>query len=176
MSPWIGSVIVAIGSLLGIALGWIVTQRQQVRREAASRGERIRDVQTALRAEIRSYRRWLESFDIEVETGTTVLRMENDPSFTPFIPREVETLVFNALVGEIHILPSEVIDPIVLYYRQVHALAKFAEDLRGERFEKLEVARKVEMYKDYVSLGVYALDLADETIATLSQALDANSQ
>ena len=178
MPAWASSILVGILSLFGVALGWFVTHRQTRRLEATRREERIRDVQTALRAEIRSHRRWLEPFDQEQEKGLTAARIiaEEAANFTPFVPREVETFVFDALTGDIHILPSDVIDPIVLYYRQMHALAKMADDLRSERYEKLAAARKAEMYQDYVGMAVYALDLADDTIEVLNQSLSRGSR
>ena len=56
------------------------------------------------------------------------------------------------------------------------ALSAFAEDLRTERFERLERTRKVEMYDDYLDMGVYALDLADDAIDSINRSLKAGSQ
>jgi hypothetical protein len=177
MPAWVSSIVVGILSLLGVALGWFVTHRQTRRLDAARRSERIIDVQTALRAEIRSHRRWLEPFDQEQETGRTVAKIIGGEAtnFTPFVPREVENFVFDAVVSDIHILPGDVIDPVVLYYRQMHALARMAEDLRSERFDGLDAARKADMYQDYVAMAVYALDLADETIELLNKSLSRRS-
>lgn len=57
MSAWIGPAIVAalIGCLTTM-LGWSVSFRQLRKLETTRRNEKIIDYQTALRAEIRSYR------------------------------------------------------------------------------------------------------------------------
>jgi hypothetical protein len=69
-----------------------------------------------------------------------------------------------------------VIDPVVLYYRQISALALFAGDLRSERFERLETERKVEMYRDYLAMGAFALELAQTAIRSLDQSISSVDQ
>jgi len=71
------------------------------------------------------------------------------------------------LPGKFHILPTHVIDPVVYYYRQIATLAQFAEDLRSDRFSKLEAPRKAEMYRDYIAMGEFALKLAEEAIEAI---------
>ncbi|MPT24813.1 MAG: hypothetical protein E2577_18590 [Starkeya sp.] len=173
MNAWIGPAIVAavISSLVTI-IGWWLNHRHEQNREAARRQERIRDVQTALRAEIRSHRHRLRLFDEatrfdEVEHGPDSRRAE----FTPFVPREVNSFVFEAIVKDIPILPTEVIDPVIVYYRQVQALAQFAEDLRGDRFATLEWSRKAAMHADYIAMGKYAGALADAAMDALDVTL-----
>lgn len=173
MDAWIGPAIVAavISSLVTV-IGWWLNHRHEQHMDAARRQERIRDVQTALRAEIRSHRHRLRLFDEatrfdEVEHGPDSQRAE----FTPFVPREVESFVFDAIVQDIPILPTEVIDPVIVYYRQVQALAQFAEDLRGDRFMTLEWPRKAAMHADYIAMGVYAGTLADAAIDAIDVTL-----
>jgi hypothetical protein len=172
MSAWIGpAIIAALISAMVTAMGWYASHVSHRRIESARRRERVRDVQIAVRAEIRSHRAWLQSFDTEHLSGDTAARIRSMEGYTPFVPREIETFVFNAVVAEIHILPSAVIDEIVRYYRQVYVLGRLADDLRSERFSSLEAGRKAEMYEDYIGIGVYALDLADETIEALNASL-----
>lgn len=58
ISAWIGPVIIAaVVSFLGGVVTLLLTHRQTIKLEGRRREERIRDVQTALRAEIRS--NWL---------------------------------------------------------------------------------------------------------------------
>ena len=175
MSVWIGPAIVAaVISGLITALGWWASHYSSRRIETSRRSERVKDIQTALRAEMRSHRQRLLLFADGQATQSTSKRIaESDGSgrFTPFVPREVDSFIFVAVAKEVHILPTAVIDPVVLYYRQVHALAQFAEDMRSERFDNLEPARKAEMYADYVSLGVYALQLAEEAIQAIDRSL-----
>jgi hypothetical protein len=178
MSAWIGpAIIAAVISAIVTAAGWYVTHRSGRQLETDRRRERILDVQTALRAEIRSHQHRLALFATQEELDAIAERIEaannGETPFTPFIPREVEAFVFDAVVGEVHILPTEVIDPVVLYYRQVKALAQFVDDLRSERFDELEASRKAEMFRDYVAMGVFALELADEAIDAINQSLAA---
>ena len=109
---------------------------QEIRRETAKRLERIRDVQTAILAEIRANP--FHGLDLEKHGALIAEKMNSDPAFIPFVPRQVPTFVIDALIGEIHILPTEVIDPVILYYRQFLAISHFADDLRSERFDRLE--------------------------------------
>ncbi len=163
---------VALVGVLGAVIGILLTNALTLIYDWRRRKERIRDVQTSLRAEIRSHRRWLESFDEEKREGGAAVKVkEPGDFFAPFIPREVDTFVFDAIVAEIHILPGTVIDPATLYYRQMKALQAFAEDLRTEKFDRLSTPRKVEMYDDYLDMGVYALELADEAMAALNTSL-----
>ena len=87
------------------------------------------------------------------------------------MPREVPAFVIDALMGEIHILPTGIIDPVILYYRQVLTLSQLVDDLRSERFEKLEPSRKVELYNDYIGLMIYARTLADEATDVITTSL-----
>jgi hypothetical protein len=167
---------IAIVGVFGALLGILLTNALTLVYDWRRRRERIRDVQTSLRAEIRSHRRWLESFDAEKTEGGAAAKVKDGEEFVPFVPREVATFVFDAIVDEINILPGAVIDPVILYYRQMKALSAFAEDLRTERFERLERARKIEMYDDYLDMGVYALDLADDAIDSINRSLKAGSQ
>ena len=87
------------------------------------------------------------------------------------VPREVPAFVIDALIGEIHILPTEIIDPVILYYRQILAISQLADDLRSERFDKLEASRKVELYNDYIELMIYARTLSNEAIEVITESL-----
>ena len=64
MAAWIGpAIVVAVISALVTAAGWLVAHRQTMRAEALRRRERVVDVQTALRAEIRSHPHQARSID-----------------------------------------------------------------------------------------------------------------
>jgi hypothetical protein len=153
------------------AAGWYVGHRQDVRREAVKRLERIRDVQTAILAEIRANQYRLHGLDLEAHAARIAAKMSADPAFAPFVPREVPAFVIDALIGEIHILPTEIIDPVILYYRQILAISQLADDLRSERFDKLEASRKVELYNDYIELMIYARTLSNEAIEVITESL-----
>jgi hypothetical protein len=162
-----------LGALIGILFTNALTLVYDWRR----RRERIRDVQTSLRAEIRSHRRWLESFDAEKQEGGAAAKVKGEGgAFDPFVPSEVATFVFDAILEDIHILPGPVIDPLVLYYRQMKALSAFANDLRNDRFDRLDIGRKIEMYDDYLDMGVYALELADDAVEAINRSLKSGAE
>jgi hypothetical protein len=177
MSAWIGpAIIAAVISAIVTAIGWYAAHASSKRLDASRRRERIKDVQTALLAEIRSHQYRLILFETQALVKEAPATSEPAKPFSPFIPREGESFVFNAIVREIHILPTAVIDPVVLYYRQISALALFAEDLRSERFERLETERKIEMYRDYLAMGAFALELAQTAIRSLDQSISSVDQ
>jgi hypothetical protein len=166
VAAWIGpAIIAAVISAIVTAAGWFASHASTRRLEAARRNERIQDVQTALRAEIRSQPPRLRLF-AEQQAAALIDAVRNS-GLTPFVPREPGSFVFEAILAEIHILPTEVIDPVIYYYKQVAALTLFAEDLRSERFDGLGPDRKTAMYSDYIAMGVYALELADKAIDAL---------
>ena len=88
------------------------------------------------------------------------------------MPRESDSIVFDAIVSEIHLLPTETVDAVVLYFKQMKTIAQFVEDLRGDRFRTLEVDRKIAMYQDYFEMLTYSAQLAEEAINALNTALE----
>ncbi len=165
----------AIVGIVGALIGILLTNVLRVYFDWRDRREKVRDIQTALRAEIRSHRHALEDFDDEAFADEIIRRMEGSQDYTPFITREADPPIFSAAVGEIHILPGEVIDAVVIYYRQARSLAAMIEDMRDPSFGVLPSERKVQMYRDYRGLGRYALELADEALAAIEQAIDNGS-
>ena len=139
--------------ILGVVLGVLLSNIAVRILEYLRRRERMQDVATAIRAEIRSHRQRLLLFSSDA-AEKIVNRIRNEDGYTPFVPSEGESFVLRAIVVEIHFLPTEVIDPVVYYYRQIEALGQFAEDLRSDRFADLEAARKAEMYSDYVAWAI----------------------
>ncbi len=166
----------ALVGLLGIVLGIVLSNSAALLLDAMRRRERVRDVQTALRAEIRSDLNRLSSIDPVEHLAVVIERIEGSEltpdSYTPFVPRESGSIVFDAIVSEIHLLPTETVDPVVLYFKQVKTIAQFVEDLRGNRFQTLEVDRKISMYQDYFGMLTYSAQLAKEAISALDNALE----
>jgi hypothetical protein len=160
----------AIIGFVGALVGILLTNVLRIYVEGRNRHERVRDIQTALQAEIRSHRRALEYFDGgdgEAITG----RMEQDSSYTPFVTREINPPIFTAIVGEIHVLPGEVIDPVVLFYRQVKTLDALGQDLRDSTVGARAPPQRNPMVRDYFSLGAYALELADNALSAIAKTL-----
>ena len=173
---WIGPAIVAavIAGLIN-ALGWFVTFRQARRLEQQRRSEKVTDIQSALLAEIRSDLQNLAMIDADRQVSALRERLSGSAAlgslYTPFVPRDSGAPIFSAIVGEISILPTAVIDPAVLYYKQKEAISHFTEDLRGDRFEKLPADRKLEMMEDYLGMKTYAAALARDAMFAFESSL-----
>lgn len=179
MTAWIGPAIVAAFISATITgLGWFVARRHELLRILALRQERVKDVQTAVLADIRAYLHRLEAFDLQDYAAAMIARMEaaerDGSTFTPFIPAEVPSFIFEALVKDIQLLPTHIIDPVVLYYTQLKAVASIAEGMRSERFERLEISRHVAIYSDYVGLLIHARELGKDVVVILMASLGAS--
>ncbi|PRY94579.1 hypothetical protein BCF33_0171 [Hasllibacter halocynthiae] len=148
----------AVVAGLFLALGWVVNGWATRRREDRARADRVRDVQRALFAEIGNNVANLGSeSQLRTETGGLIERMEEDPDFTPFIPRERGDMVFHAALEDLSVLPRVTIDPVVAYYAQISAIAALAEDMREADFRALGPTRRRAIYRDYVEMKVQAL-------------------
>jgi len=171
---WIGPVIVAavIAGLINVA-GWFVTLRHTRRLEQERRAEKVTDTQTAILAEIRSDLTTL-NIDVAKEVAATRERLAaapDDKPYTPFVPKDSGAIVFSAIVSEIAVLPTNVIDPVVLHYKLREAIAHFADDLRADSFSRLPADRKLAMMEDYFRLRAHAAVLARDAISALERSL-----
>jgi len=99
-------------------------------------------------------------------------RIVTDPSFTPFLPLEPPMLIFSEIVKEIYILPTEIIDAVVLFYAHVATIAQLTVDLKSERFNGLPRERKARFYLDYYSLLLFTRELADEALDILEDEIN----
>jgi hypothetical protein len=166
---WIGPVIVAAG-IAGMVnvLGWVVAGRRDRRANEQRRLERQNDISTALFAEIVHYRDALNFFDLDEQWERVVGEMEGDENYIPFIPSERNDTIFQAIVGEIHILPQPVIQPVTRYYNQVFAIEAIIEDLRSTAFSSEPSAKRIAVYTDYISLKKQAVEDGNSAIEALS--------
>ena len=168
-AAWIGPAIVAaVISALVTGAGWFVSERQALRREGARRRERVVDMQTALLADIRAVEHRID--DVRSSTAAALDTMRADLSFVPFVPRQPASFILAATLANLQALPTDVIDPVVLYYRQIGTLDMFADDLRSDRFIALEPERRRAMYTDYAALLSHAVVLG----RTATEALEAS--
>ncbi|MGH6925665.1 MAG: hypothetical protein ACRED5_18205 [Propylenella sp.] len=172
---WVGPAIIAaaIAGLINVA-GWFVTLRNARRLELERRAEKVIDTHTAILAEIRSDLTTLDKIDATAEVEATRQRLMSAPldhPYTPFVPKDSGAPIFSAIVTDITVLPTEVIDSVVLYYKLREAIAHFAEDLRADSFSKLPPDRKLTMMEDYFRLKTHAATLARQAIAVLERSL-----
>lgn len=150
-----------------IATGWLTSaifaETDKVRRKA----ERTRDVHKALYAEIGNTLASLyDAGKSDEYAAATLARMESDADFVPFIPQEKHDHIYDAIVGEIDVLPRQTIDPVVAYYSLIKSISALAEDMRGDAFRGLSPERRSAVYSDYIDMrkeafvfGQYALEL-----------------
>ena len=175
---WIGPAIVAaiISGVISV-VGWILTGCRELSSERRRRAERRVDVQTALRAEIQHNVDILSNpdFDLNRTWEHVVSEMEDEPTYVPLIPSERNDTVFRAIVQDIHILPGDVIQPVVRYYNQVFAIDAMIADLRGNGFAGAEQDQRIKMYTDYIALKLEALEQGKGAIIALDQSLVAES-
>ena len=157
-------------------IGWYVAYQRERRLENGRRAERIRDCKIALRAEISCHvPRWIlqdDSEHVEEMAKQITAGADQTPPFTPFVPKETGNPAFEAIVGEIQILPGDVIEQVIRYYQQVDVIAQLAEDMRGERYAALEAERKIDVYRDFIELRSEAGRLAIDAIDALEQSSD----
>ncbi len=162
----------AIIAGLFVAIGWWVVAFQNRKRAADLRAERVRDVQRALFAEIRAYLAVLRRDDVAAYGAGIVERILTEPGFFPFIPTERNDAIFRAIVGEIHVLPRDTVDPVVLYYSQLNAISAMIEDLRGLDVASIGPKRAAGMYRDYISMKVEAIEMGDNALEAIRANID----
>lgn len=147
-----------------VALGWLVNGQANRRRDAALRTERVRDVQRALFAEIRAYLAALKSLDLTMYGGEIERRILTEPGYFPVIPTEKNDSIFKAIISDIHVLPRQVVDPVVLYYSQIEALHAIIADLRALDVSQIGPQRAAAIYRDYIRMKRTAIDLGEEAM------------
>ena len=152
---------------LVIASGWLTSAIFAELGKSRGRAERTRDYHKALYAEIGNAVQNLYDEGRWEEAERDILgRMEGDPDFVPFVPKEHHDYIFDAIVDDIEVLPRQTIDAIVAYYSVVKGIAALAEDMRGEAFRGLPQPRRIAIYSDYLAMrkqaygyGLYAIRL-----------------
>ncbi|MBA4489531.1 hypothetical protein [Paracoccus sp. S1E-3] len=157
---------------LFLAIGWWVVALQGRRRDAKLRAERVRDVQRALFAEIRAYLAVLERDHIAEYGAAIAARIETEQGYFPVIPTEHNNAIFHAIVSEIHVLPRDTVDPVVLYYSQLNAIGAMITDLRALDTARIGQERAAAMYRDYISMKLGAIELGEGALAAIRANMD----
>ncbi len=178
---WIGAVLAALITAAVTVSNWRASQRAQRQAEAERRRDRIIDIQKALRAEIKVHVHQLRRTGLEAHRDAMVARIlapaprrsvwrprgERQSGFMPFVTRDAHDTVYRALLADIHLLPTETVEPVVFYYQLSGAIAAMAEDLRSDAVRKLEADRRATMYRHYIDMKIVALQLGEDAIAQL---------
>lgn len=163
-----------IAALIGAgvaSVGWVFKAWLDKAQDHNRRQERVRDVQTALTAEILPYLEVLELFDLTDHLGQVIDKMRAQVGYFPLVPTERNDTVFRAVLSEIHVLPEPVIKPVVRYYSQLFAIEALIEDLRGQGVRDLNDDAREAMYTDYISMKLQALELGKNAVAAIDAQL-----
>ena len=155
-----------------LSVGWWVVAWQNHRRDARHRAERVRDVQRALFAEIRAYLAALQRDDIARYGEDIAQKILLQAGYFPVIPTERNDAIFRAIVGEIHVLPRDTVDPIVLYYSQLNAIGAMIDDLRALDVGRIGAERAVAMYRDYIAMKIEAMIMAETALQSIRNNMD----
>lgn len=155
-----------------LAAGWWVVAWQNRRRDDRLRAERVRDVQRALFAEIRAYLAVLQRDDVAAYGARIAERIISEPGYFPVIPSEKNDAIFNAIVGEIHVLPRDTVDPVVLYYSQLNAIVAMIADLRTLDLARIGPERAASMYRDYIAMKVEAMEMGHSALDAIRRNID----
>lgn len=173
MKSWLSTAIIAvIISSIVTAAGWFVNFRNSLRIEKEKRREKVRDFQIALRAEIRSELHHLNTERLKEDLAAVEARYAASKTYSVFVLGIARHVVFENLIKELHLLPEEVIDPVIIYYRQRQLIEQAGLDLRSERFGKCSQAQQLEMYRDYIALLLYLKTLAEDAVKAIRSALN----
>lgn len=162
---------------LFVAVGWIVNGAQNRADARRLRREQREDVQRAIVAEIKHYLEVLEGEDLNAAWEAMHPRIAD--GYVPFLPSEDNDMVFQSVLGNIHILPKTVIDPVVKYYSQLKAIDAQIADSRLNAFVKGEDAdsrrRREISYFEYLQMKQRAKTYAIEALREMGVASDLSS-
>ncbi|WP_299730060.1 hypothetical protein [uncultured Tateyamaria sp.] len=154
---------------LFVAIGWLVNGAQNRREATRLRREQRDDVQRALVAEIKHYLEVLETEDVDAAWAEMQPRIAH--GYVPFLPSEANDMVFQSVLGNIHILPKTVIDPVVKYYSQLKAIEMQIKDSRLPAFvegtDADSRARREAVYEEYLGMKVRARKFALAALAKM---------
>ncbi|HEY4199514.1 MAG TPA: hypothetical protein VGM83_03050 [Devosiaceae bacterium] len=175
-------------ALIGIVLTGLLASFAYGRNRAADRRvqrllreEKTRDLQGALRAEARAHWYELNQYgQLDAICESVVQKIENgrwtQPPYTPFVVKQVQSILFDAIERDIALLDHDVIRVTVDYFRQLSLATLTAEDLRTDRFAALPADRKIEMVRSYYGVLATLKNTAARLNARLEDALKLKSR
>ncbi len=173
MESWlVPALIAALVSVLVSVGGWFATFYMGLRRDELLRDEKMRDFQVALRAEIVSDVLTMAVADRSEFLTEARRRYAVEPGYSIIVPHMAHNLMFESSLGEIQVLPGEVITPVVHYERMRETVERFVADLRDDSFRQSPIDRQVLMYSDYLRMLDRLEQLARDALASLEQSLN----
>lgn len=158
-----------------VAAGWFWTHALSRRRDRMLRDEQVGDVQRALLAEIRAHVAALErqeDFDSLVARARLRDKLISD-QHVPILPHDANDRIFRAIVEQVHLLPQNVIDPVVRYYRLLAVRVALAQDIRSSAAD--QPTRAGEMLDHYIGLTGETLQAGNLAMMVLGASLAGGS-
>lgn len=159
-----------------LAAGWLLTFFLRELSAHLAEVEKSEDLQETLRAEIFDYS---YSLDDDLEAAVTELELAvaageaAGTPYHPYFPRVSEPVIFNALVGDIYLLPAKVTDHVVQFYAQLSDIRLMVEDLQSEAYRGLNATRRLQGYRDYLDIRATGAELAQDAVDALNASLGA---
>ena len=173
MELWVGpAIIAALVSALVSAAGWFVSSWQAQRLDERRRDEKVHDFQVALRAEIHSDLLNMVVADRAEFLDEIAARYRSDMNYSVVVAHLARNMVFESIVGQIHVLPGDVIAPVIHYARLRQTIERFIDDLRANSFSQLSAERQLTMYSDYLEMTGRLEALAQNAIAAIDLSLN----
>ena len=135
---------------------WRANRKAERTERLNLRTEKTRDLQSAIRAEIRG--QWYElrqSGEISDFRKKLLERLERETveaPFVPLIPRLAQSVILEAIVADIALLDHGTIREVMLFYRQLAILNAFIDELKSEQFAKLPRDRRANMLETYFTM------------------------
>lgn len=161
------------------ALGWYMSHRNALALREEERASRMWDYREALRAEILAFKehqsRRFGDINAAIEKiHESFVGETAELPFVPFVPSQKHNDVFEAISGNIHILPGQTIGPVVAYYQQIRSIELLSQDMRSEAYANLPTERREAVLRDYLGINAHALTLADEALHALNPRTEVN--
>jgi hypothetical protein len=173
IEAWLGPLIVALTALAG----WVFTDWRKRAEERRLRRAKVLDIQKAIRAEIEAHLHQLRRDDLAAYgvAMTAAIRAGGDgtTAFVPLLARERHDTVFQALVGDIHLLSTATVRPVTLYYNQIVNTAEMAETIRSAPYAAINAERRAQVYGDFIDMKITALRLGENALAALNAEIEA---
>lgn len=154
-------------NFLGLVITAIFAMIAWLGSRALERREKVHDFQVALHAEISSELLNLEAFNLDEHFAEIKRRYAADIKYSVAVPHLANNVIFDAIVGQIHVLPAKVIAPVVKYERLRESLDSFASDMRASSFGNLSQDRQLEMYEGYIFMRKRLRELAQNAVVAL---------
>ncbi|MGF1501490.1 MAG: nitroreductase family protein [Paracoccaceae bacterium] len=156
-----------------VALWFAAASWAELRRRDANG----RDLARALRAEIDAYREELRGVDFGAQSSEIEAQIraggDGPQRFVPFVRRERRDTVYRAFLGDLALLPSAAIAPVVRHYALLETISAITEDLTGEAARTASAEQQASIYRHYVEREARALENAEAAAAALAEGSDA---